>query len=197
MPVSERGTEASTEPVVDCPDCSRTWTVADVAAIQAAKTNGNRWLGVAIVVLVVGVMVTPLSPLVGTLVLALGVGVGVWSVKVNRRPLRAMTMVPLDERRKQELKHLDRTTMKLGGKMLWNSSATRAGVLYHSLTRGLVIRIFFLLMVPFTVAWFAVAGFFQRRFQRQIQCPGCLQLRVTINFLPKDQEEALQQLRAM
>ena len=65
MPVSGRGPEAGPEPVVDCPDCSRTWTVADVATIQVAKTNGNRWLGVAIAVLLVGVMVTPLSPLVG------------------------------------------------------------------------------------------------------------------------------------
>ena len=185
------------EVITSCAACTREWAVTDVEAVLTAKTHGNRWLGVSIAVLVAAVGAAGFNLLVSALIAVLGVGVGVWSVIVNRRPLRSMASVPLDDHHKQRLKDLDRTTLKLGAKMLRESSATRAGVLYFSLTRGLAMRLFFLAAIPFTVAWFAVAGYLQRRFQSETRCPGCLELRVAINFLPKDKQQALQELRAM
>ena len=199
--MSEPSGEAAAEPVTECPDCSRTWTVADVDAVLVAKKRGNRMLLAAILVLVIGVFAAVGVPLVGIPILVFGFGLGVWSVIINRKPLRALTTVPLDEHTEQQLKRLQGTTLKLGWGMLAASPVVVVGVLYFSLTRGRAMVLFFVAAAVFCVVWFYAVGFFQRLFKRlfkrKVQCPGCLHLRVVINFLPKNKEEALQQLRAI
>ena len=189
--------EGSAEAVTECPGCSHIWTISDVEAILTAKTNGNRWLMVSIFVILGGITALGLSLFAGALILVLGFSVWVWAVKVNRRPLRTMTLMPLDESNREALKNLDRKTLRKGGVMLRDDPRVRGGVFYQSLTRGLWMRLFLIAMIPLAIGWFAVAGFFQRRFKSTTHCPGCLDLRVTINFLPKDKEEAIHQLREM
>ena len=195
--MSEHNTEAATEPVIECSDCSRTWTVADVEAVLAAKKSGNGLLLAAIGVLVVGVFAAVGIPLVGIPILVLGFGLGVWSVIINRKPLRTMTTVTIDRHNKQELKKVQRKTLGLARKVVWSSPWVMGYFLYFAISRGIPVALVLLLPLVLCGMLFAIVGIFQQRFQRRTKCPGCLDLRVTINFLPADKTEAIQQLRAM
>ena len=79
--------------------------------------------------------------------------------------------------------------------MALSSMWVLAGVIYFSLTRRWGMAVFFVAALLFCWVWFAVVGFFQRRFQRTTRCPGCLDLRVAINFMPTETAEAVKHLR--